>query len=1574
MADQNQDQGQQQPKQPSTANTFSGGMVKDPLDLFKKDNSYTHARNMVNYLSDGEIGGKSAEPSNLFSCAAPYTIIGCIHLAEDEWAIFSTDNTHSEIGFLIDGTNSYSTLMNDSATIAAGLPGLNFNTSNLITGQARRGFECGFDVYWSDGQRNPDRVLNTATCPFTSTAKVYPNPWVQNCTLSAGCYTCVNTNKIDADQLRLAPLLDTPCIKLSRHQGPGQLPNGSYQICMAYAMNGIKMTDYIAFSDVYSAWTHLNNGGSIDITISNISDQCKIRFTEMELVVISLVNQQVEAKRLGIYSTAQGVINLSLVDRTLPNIPIEKLPINNPIIVSCDAIFGLSNYLTRVGPKMRPDINYQPLANQIRANWCAVMYNEKYYHAGGDQFGMNVGYLRGEVYAFYIRWIYNTGDKSADYPIPGLPAGTVPTLAPAGSWPVSQDTGQVIAAGRFGGYSSTEIYPDRTPAVWGALCGQPIMWHRFPDQTDFGGSILSHFNPLGGAPPGQGFISVLGAYFTNIQPPVDNNGNIVTDIVGYEILRAVRDGHESIIAKGMINNMKQVSDNIGTPQVLQNYPYNDLGIDVFLTNNFGNITTGTVGNGFNSPVPGYPAGFNQNMWSFHSPDTTFNHPYLGTGTLNIECIMNGLSQGIFREPWKHPMFKVLSDFDSWLGTTLTLIEGFVQAINLIANVSGAINGDPISQVSLSATEAIPINFPLLGNPVPMTNVVGTSTTDYATTTPINIAIGVANAAILGLMLTIQLPAFEEQVLTVIKGLIPGRQYALQYNSFGNYTQSIGTGKITGFVNDYMYIKNRVQQFAGMTVNNLYRNEYVAVNLDNVIPPYFGDQQSRFNLAAGALSPGAWYSKNIGSYYASYRVAQTAQYGQVDSPKQVPIGCVQQVNVGSVAASGPATFSSPIMFGGDTYINRYTEKNPMMFFNDWLVNAPEDFKYDYRNYINVPYPMFWLNNDTVSYDILSLAHQNRRLDGPMNKKLFYVNNGYFYLFCNGVRDFFVESSVNVGYRDWEEETAKRFYDPYGASATFIDEMFRSDIIKSDTLYKYDYSLSSNRFINQYISWGQCLRRDYDPQLAYTCFDYFPRRVAYSLPQNEEQMQDNWRLFLPNNYKNFDDNVYAIKDLHKTGAIFLMEHDSPYILPGVETMPSKNSTDYTVGTGKLFDQNLQSLSNVDDPYEYGSCQSRLGVVNTSSGIFWVSQDTGKLFTLREGKPFDVGQEAGMKFWLQKYLPSQLLQAIPTFPLFDNPVAGVGVQLLYDSVTEVLYITKKDYVPKPNMGITFSGGIFYGGCPPGSAFAGYDPVTGGILCAACLCGIKCCPGVPITLGDPAYFDDASWTLSYDCKRKEFISFHDWHPNYNVPTRDHLLTIVGNQLWRHNSTVQSYCNFYNNSYPCEIEYFTSTGVTDTILQSVEWLLESYQYTPNGFDKFLNFDENFDYVMLYNKEQNSTLQNMLLKPWDDPYAANNYPQFIGPTRTVLYSKVENKYRLNDFYDFTNDRGQFTLANVPMITTDPNGYTFTTNTAYFNLLKPWNQQKRMRYFGTRIFMRRSSLGKNSLTIRYASTKNQFSPR
>ena len=1535
--------------------TFTGGMVQDLLDSFVKDDTYRYARNATNVLPDGGTGGIHTEPSTTFCTAIPFTLIGAIPLTGSEWMLFFTNNVTSEIGIFNEALCKYTTL-------TGAQPCLNFNTSNLISGASRRSNDCGFDVYWSDGARNPDRFINTADVP-----------WVQDCSATppgSPCLICKDTTVLDCEKLRIAPRYRVPCLKLSKSQGSGLLSNGSYQVAIAYTINGIKCTDYMALSNVMGIWAHSGQAGAL---VLKISDAEIDQFDEMEVVVVSMVNFQTQAKRLGLYSTRETTIYIDNLNLELVTVPLELLPVSTPAIEKSDSMASIANYLVRIGPYTQPEFNYQPLANEIVANWVTVDYPEDYYHKGGSSvrdaagniltYPMNVSYMRDEVYAFFIRWVDTTGNKSASYHIPGLPTGTQFTFNNAGL-PSIEDGGIVRAYGRFVGYSSTEKYPDNNPAVWGSLCGMPIMHHRFPDAVSVpagslnpvfpgGHPALAHFSEPFTTPQGtvSNYVRVMGVFFENIAPPVDNNGVVIPNIQGYEILRATRDGNASIIAKGMINNMRTYNlPGGGGLGMYQNYPYNDLTPDEFLTSDLALIEKGGLTKG-----GGALDGYKQDVFSFHSPDTVFDEPYLGEGQLKASMVLTGESYGHFLEPFGHPRFRILTNFDTIFTSIFTLAFDVAAVIQATEGYSVNFN--------LASTSDLPASNPLGTQTIGL--IAGTTSFFSAPTgSPLTYNSNLVMAWAL-LVSGLRRNVLKQQILDILKGLIPSRQFATQYNSYGRYNAVVplGGGGVISDIQDYQYIRGYMQYFAGASVNNLFRNKYVAIQTKQIMPAYQGEK-SRF-LISDLAGNTQWASHGpLLSYYASYRTPRAAQYGQLDSVKQVPISCMFPVDVNS-----PAKFTSPIIFGGDTYINRYTEKNPFFYFNDWLKTGTiTDFEYDYRNYINVAYPRFWVNNvneyaiEDIFTFFITLADRNRRLDYRQSS-LFFVNRGYFYLFNNGVRDFFVESTVNVGYRDWEDLPSQQFYDPYGSSMKFIDTMFRSDIINSDILYKYDYSLSANRFVNQYISWSQVLPRYFDPNLAYTCYSYYPRRLNYSLGQDEESLKDNWRVFLPLNYKDFNSRVTTIKSIKKTGALILLEDDVPQMFTGVESIPSQSGTEYSTGDGKLFNQALQSVSNVDQSYEYGSCQSRLGVINTPYGLFWISQVAGKVFQYAE--QLDDITRYGMKYWFSLYLPSKLLKAFPDYALKDNPVAGVGCQLVYDATNELIYICKKDYSVKKGMRVTYLNGEFYGGCPPGTSASGIDPVTGGLLCVDCVGGIKDCPGTKIKLGDPNFFDNASWTISYDPKIKKFISFHDWFPELTLGTKAHFISSYGKALWRHNNTSGSFCKFYNKDYPFAVEVAVNgQGAVNTI-ENIEYLMESFNYEPNQYDKFNLYDNGFNRLLITNPEQATLWMDAQLQPWNNPFATLNRPA-VSPTGTfdVYYNKVENKYRFSNILDFTNDRGQFTFTLTQAIQTDSNGYSFILNPLYTNPNKAPLQRKKIRHYHNRIYLQRSVVGFNSMTLRY----------
>jgi hypothetical protein len=86
--------------------------------------------------------------------------------------------------------------------------------------------------------------------------------------------------------------------------------------------------------------------------------------------------------------------------------------------------------------------------------------------------------------------------------------------------------------------------------------------------------------------------------------------------------------------------------------------------------------------------------------------------------------------------------------------------------------------------------------------------------------------------------------------------------------------------------------------------------------------------------------------------------------------------------------------------------------------------------------------------------------------------------------------------------------------------------------------------------------------------------------------------------------------------KNGALILFNHDSPVTFQGTETLETDMGTKLTIGDGNLFSQPVQSIVNTDMSYEYGSCQDKFSIVNTPSGLYYISQNQGKVFAISDG----------------------------------------------------------------------------------------------------------------------------------------------------------------------------------------------------------------------------------------------------------------------------------------------------------------------------------------------------------------------
>ena len=198
---------------------------------------------------------------------------------------------------------------------------------------------------------------------------------------------------------------------------------------------------------------------------------------------------------------------------------------------------------------------------------------------------------------------------------------------------------------------------------------------------------------------------------------------------------------------------------------------------------------------------------------------------------------------------------------------------------------------------------------------------------------------------------------------------------------------------------------------------------------------------------------------------------------------------------------------------------------------------------------------------------------------------------------------------------------------------------------------------------------------------------------------------------------------------------------------------------------------------------------------------------------------------------------------------------------------------------------------------------------------------------------------------------------------------------LWVHADTSESYCNFYGKDYPFEIEFTLNTKTEVHTLRNILYYMEVFKYSPNSDDRFHVLDFNFDEAIVYNSEQCSGLLSLNLLPKNNAPEIVTYPR-VNPTNIdILYSKEEQKYRFNQFWDVTDNRGEFdTDIERTIFITEPNGYVRNLNPANLNYNKEALQRKKFRHYKNTVLLRRKVSGDKNMKISLAIQLTLRSPR
>ena len=131
---------------------------------------------------------------------------------------------------------------------------------------------------------------------------------------------------------------------------------------------------------------------------------------------------------------------------------------------------------------------------------------------------------------------------------------------------------------------------------------------------------------------------------------------------------------------------------------------------------------------------------------------------------------------------------------------------------------------------------------------------------------------------------------------------------------------------------------------------------------------------------------------------------------------------------------------------------------------------------------------------------------------------------------------------------------------------------------------------------------------------------------------------------------------------------------------------------------------------------------------------------------------------------------------------------------------------------------------------------------------------------------------------------------------------------LWRHLTTPNLYNNFYGNIEPYIIEYPFSYKYNDEILQNVKDYTKVYKYFPDidgivdEADKIEIDNIYFNKSIIYNNQQSSGILELVSKPLNNLSAYLQYPIYNEFSKTITYTKADNFYKYNTFWNVVKDK------------------------------------------------------------------------
>ena len=422
--------------------------------------------------------------------------------------------------------------------------------------------------------------------------------------------------------------------------------------------------------------------------------------------------------------------------------------------------------------------------------------------------------------------------------------------------------------------------------------------------------------------------------------------------------------------------------------------------------------------------------------------------------------------------------------------------------------------------------------------------------------------------------------------------------------------------------------------------------------------------------------------NVVSYYASIKNDFVNQWGQIYSYDTIDTGYQN-------------TFTNSnynVVFGGDTFINRFAFKTKLPFFLDNRVNAPDDSDIFYDEIGNVGFPIYWhsarsilkdyvlQNEPNASYQASGpltniISYKAHNFDCPNSQGTTYDSSGnvistdttapgrtyysgYYYLFAYGVPNFYCESSVNVDLRQAFNSKEGDFF-PHVTNHIPDDWVQESHVsIANDNTYYYNTTFSKQNKENTFTH----LPPDWEDQLCYT---FYPYRAIYSDSQNTDA--DNRVNALLNyralSYFDFPQNYGKLISLDgiKNRAVLARFENKTLLYDNLLTIDTSNPQAAYVGNPNMF-RKSPPIDFAETDLGYIGSQNKM-LLKIPQGQLTVDAKRGQVFLLHgAARAVDLsGFGSGLNRFFTDHLAFEILRWFPNVDT-DNHFNGIGLHGRY------------------------------------------------------------------------------------------------------------------------------------------------------------------------------------------------------------------------------------------------------------------------------------------------------------------------